>query len=142
MILFLCVYFSCPRGDLVISNVFDSNFNIQTLQSTLNISHNELVRFAPSVELFWCATLKKLHLDFNCLEEITESMVKLCKWRAFRIIEYSQNPPCTLEWKTLEIPGFLFVEISTSPYKITGMLSQTSSRQSECILNKKQRDST
>lgn len=70
----------------MISNVFDSNVNIQTLQSTLNISHNELVRFAPSVELFWCATLKKLHLDFNCLEEITESMVKLCKCRAFRII--------------------------------------------------------
>lgn len=49
------------------------------LQSTLNLSHNVMVRFAPSVELFWCATLKKLHLDYNQLEEMTESMVKLCK---------------------------------------------------------------
>nr|XP_022329878.1 leucine-rich repeat serine/threonine-protein kinase 1-like isoform X4 [Crassostrea virginica] len=56
--------------------------------STLNISHNELVRFAPSVELFWCATLKKLHLDFNCLEEITESMVKLC---CLQVLNLSNN---------------------------------------------------
>ncbi|XP_061163666.1 leucine-rich repeat serine/threonine-protein kinase 1-like isoform X2 [Saccostrea echinata] len=56
--------------------------------STLNLSHNEIFRFAPSVELFWCATLKKLHLDFNLLEEMTESMVKLC---CLQVLNLSNN---------------------------------------------------
>ncbi|XP_048737830.1 leucine-rich repeat serine/threonine-protein kinase 1-like isoform X4 [Ostrea edulis] len=56
--------------------------------STLNLSHNEIVRFAPSVELFWCATLRKLHLDFNFLEEMTESMVKLC---CLQVLNLSNN---------------------------------------------------
>lgn len=56
--------------------------------STLNLSHNVMVRFAPSVELFWCATLKKLHLDYNQLEEMTESMVKLC---CLQVLNLSNN---------------------------------------------------
>lgn len=74
------LYFSLSNAftvQLACHAVLGTNFFF--LQSTLNLSHNVMVRFAPSVELFWCATLKKLHLDYNQLEEMTESMVKLCK---------------------------------------------------------------
>lgn len=44
----------------------------------LNLSHNELERFPPSAEMFWCGTLKYLDISHNQLEEINETVVKLC----------------------------------------------------------------
>ncbi|KAK3096675.1 hypothetical protein FSP39_002282 [Pinctada imbricata] len=44
----------------------------------LDVSHNLLVRFPPSVEQFWCGTLRVLRIHDNQLEELGESIFKLC----------------------------------------------------------------
>ncbi|KAJ8304248.1 hypothetical protein KUTeg_017831 [Tegillarca granosa] len=46
--------------------------------TSLDLSNNELERFPVSAEQFWCGTLRCLKLNNNYLEEINESIVKLC----------------------------------------------------------------
>ena len=55
--------------------VYDLLFQYQ-----LNLSHNELERFPPSAEMFWCGTLKYLDISHNQLDEINETVVKLCEF--------------------------------------------------------------
>ncbi|XP_033749578.1 leucine-rich repeat serine/threonine-protein kinase 1-like [Pecten maximus] len=44
----------------------------------LNLAFNELERFPPDIEMFWCGCLQHLNLDNNKLEVLAESIVKLC----------------------------------------------------------------
>ncbi|CAG5133975.1 unnamed protein product, partial [Candidula unifasciata] len=54
----------------------------------LDLSHNELVSFAPSADQYWKQTLRKLCLASNQIIELTESIVKM---RTLTFLDVSYN---------------------------------------------------
>ena len=80
-------------------------------QYLLNLSNNELERLPPNAELFWRGTLKYLDISHNNLEEIDESVVKLCKLNFLLATQHYESRARNQNWSAL------------CQYKVTGGIS-------------------